>query len=194
MRVRDWCERHGKCLPVPALRQRRIKTGRMKLVGRLVCTEKGDVALAKRQVDLGEFVQRGELAGIRLSKPDMGHGSGDRLRFVLPSKAVVTLFHGSYSWSLLRAASSCTSSSREGKMWKSSPLTPAVYDTRCVGRANVGVPCCSLLFKHTNSHSGMYRSAPSLRYVPSARKHLMRVLASSISGKPKVRQSRTIDV
>lgn len=107
--------------PVPTLRHRRVKTGRMKLVGRPVCTEKGDIALAERQIDLGEFVQRGELAGICLSNPDMGHGSGDRLRFVLSSKAVISPFHGSYSWSLLRVASTCTSSSREGEMWKSSP-------------------------------------------------------------------------
>lgn len=53
-------------------------------------------------------------------------------------------------------------------MWKSSPLTPAAFDTRCVGRDNVDASCCSLSFKHTNSHSVRYRSVLSVEIYPLA--------------------------
>ena len=81
--------------PVPALGERCGKAGRTKLVGRLLGAEEGDVLLAERQVDLGEVVQGGKLARIHRFQPDVGHGSGDRLRFVWPPGAVLTLLHGS---------------------------------------------------------------------------------------------------
>src|SRR5437588_756695 len=72
---------------------------------------------------------------------------------------------------------------RERESRLTSPLTPTVYETRSTGRDDGGVPCCSRLFKHTNSHSGRYRSTLSLEVYRSVRKRSMSVLASSISGK-----------
>ena len=65
--------------PLPAFGERRGKERGTELIRALLSAEEGDVLLAERQVDLGEFVERGKLARIGRFQPDMGHGFGDRL-------------------------------------------------------------------------------------------------------------------
>jgi hypothetical protein len=79
--------------PRPSFRKGRGKERGTYLIRTLLGTEQGDVLLAERQVDLGEIVQGGEFARIDRFQPDVGHGSGERLRVVWPPVAVLTLLH-----------------------------------------------------------------------------------------------------
>ena len=95
--------------PVPPLGKGGDKTSGAELVWLLVGAEEGDILLAERQVDLGEAIQGSKFASIHRFQPDVGHGFGDGLRYVLPPVVVFTLPHGSCSWlsfGLLRSASS----------------------------------------------------------------------------------------
>src|SRR5260370_41768229 len=77
----------------------------MKFVRAFIGAKQHDVLLAERQVDLGEVVQGSELPRIHRFQPDMGHRSGDRLRFVLPLAVVLTLLHTCSTFSFLAAPS-----------------------------------------------------------------------------------------
>src|SRR5258708_8359473 len=77
----------------------------MKFVRAFIGENQDDVLMAERQVDLGEVVQGSELPRIHRFQPDMGHRSGDRLRFVLPLAVVLTLLHTCSTFSFLAAPS-----------------------------------------------------------------------------------------
>jgi hypothetical protein len=79
--------------PLPAFGKGGGKERGTYLIRTLIGTKQSNVLLAEREVDLGEGIEGGELAFIGRFEPDMGHGSGDRLRVVWPSAVVLTLLH-----------------------------------------------------------------------------------------------------
>ncbi len=78
---------------VPAFRKGGGKERGTYLIRTLIGTEQGNVLLAERQVPLGQGIEGGELARIGRFQPDVGHGSGERLRVVWPPAMVLTLLH-----------------------------------------------------------------------------------------------------
>ncbi len=80
--------------PLPAFGERCGKERDTELIGTLSGTEQGDVLLTQCQVHLGKIVEHGKLARIGRFQPDVGHGSGERLRVVWIGMTALALLRG----------------------------------------------------------------------------------------------------